>query len=67
MTIPDQEDPEATPFTSRFGRELAKSRSSHYLKADGNNQQQQEEPVQGNADDENLSSWARYGQISSGL
>merc|ERR1712226_1634171 len=57
-----EEDPEATPFTSRFGRELAKSRSSHYLKSDGgsNQQQQQEDNSGGNADDENLSSWARY-------
>ena len=29
----DEDDSVQTPFTSRFGRELAKSRSSHFLKA----------------------------------
>jgi len=54
----DDED-EQMPFTRRFGSELAKSRSSAHLKAADNSNQQTPIPG-GNADDENLSSWARY-------
>ena len=47
----------------RFGRELAKSRSSHFLKSDDvDNASTPAHASQANAatDDENLSSWARY-------
>merc|ERR1711936_486811 len=47
-----------TPFTSRFGGELARSRSSHMLKdqASPSGSRQPEASEQ----DENLSSWAKY-------
>jgi hypothetical protein len=54
-----------TPFTSRFGGELARSRSSHLLKNQGltsgggsGNYGAAAEAASGN--DENLSSWAKY-------
>merc|ERR1719228_2184590 len=61
----DEDDGEEilTPFTSRFGGELARSRSSHMLKdqssptSSGTSGSRQ---VEGNEQDENLSSWAKY-------
>jgi len=52
-----------TPFTSRFGGELARSRSSHMLKdqsspsSSGTSSSRQAETSE---QDENLSSWAKY-------
>jgi len=53
-----------TPFTSRFGGELARSRSSHMLKDQPTSSSRGHlaEPSPGpmNEQDENLSSWAKY-------
>ena len=50
-----------TPFTSRFGGELARSRSSHLLKdATPSSSSSSRNNVETSADDENLSSWAKY-------
>ena len=55
-----------TPFTSRFGRELAKSRSSHFLKSTGAATDDSDSGLPSSSaggltsDDDNLSSWARY-------
>ena len=60
----DNEDSLQTPFTSRFGRELAKSRSSHFLKASEATDSDSGLPSSSagglTSDDDNLSSWARY-------
>merc|ERR1719357_2384230 len=48
-----------TPFTSRFGGELAHSRSSHMLKDQSSPSGSSRQPEPSN-DDENLSSWAKY-------
>merc|ERR1712055_203579 len=59
----DDDDAEEilTPFTSRFGGELARSRSSHMLKNESSptssSGSRQPEPTE---QDENLSSWAKY-------
>merc|ERR1712029_192930 len=56
----DDGDSVLTPFTSRFGSELAKSRSSHMLKdqnsPSGSSTSRQDVSEQ----DENLTSWAKY-------
>merc|ERR1712025_832065 len=56
----DDGDSVLAPFTSRFGSELAKSRSSHMLKdqnsPSGSSTSRQDVSEQ----DENLSSWAKY-------
>ena len=58
----DNDDSVQTPFTSRFGRELAKSRSSHFLKAADDSDSGLPSSSAGGltSDDDNLSSWARY-------
>ena len=58
----DEDDSVQTPFTSRFGRELAKSRSSHFLKASEDSDSGLPSSSAGGltSDDDNLSSWARY-------
>lgn len=60
----DEDDSVQTPFTSRFGRELAKSRSSHFLKAAPQTEDSDSGLPSSSAgltsDDDNLSSWARY-------
>ena len=59
---PDEDGDDAdepTPFTSRFGRELAKSRSSHFLKADSTGGDGDGPNAGLGSEDENLSSWAR--------
>ena len=61
----DEDDSIQTPFTSRFGRELAKSRSSHFLKASSTTEDSDSGLPSSSAggltsDDDNLSSWARY-------
>merc|ERR550539_2218336 len=59
----EEEDSDSllTPFTSRFGSELARSRSSHLLK-DQNSPSSSSPSRQdvGSEQDENLSSWAKY-------
>jgi len=54
----DDGDQVLTPFTSRFGGELARSRSSHMLKDQSSPSGSRTADT--NADDENLSSWAKY-------
>merc|ERR1711994_1040667 len=56
----EDDDGEAflTPFTSRFGGELARSRSSHMLKDQSSPSGSRTSDV--SADDENLSPWAKY-------
>jgi len=54
----DDGDEVLTPFTSRFGGELARSRSSHLLK--DQNSPSGSRTADASADDENLSSWAKY-------
>ena len=51
-----------TPFTSRFGGELARSRSSHMLKdqSSPSSSAAATRQPEGNEQDENLSSWAKY-------
>ena len=51
-----------TPFTSRFGGELARSRSSHMLKDQSSSSPSSSAARQpeGTEQDENLSSWAKY-------
>merc|ERR1712176_1177357 len=53
-----------TPFTSRFGSELAKSRSSHMLKdqnsPSSSGASRQDVSGAGSEQDENLTSWAKY-------
>jgi tripartite motif-containing protein 71 len=57
----DNDDSVQTPFTSRFGRELAKSRSSHFLKAaEDSDSGLPSSSAPMTSDDDNLSSWARY-------
>jgi len=57
----EEEEEILTPFTSRFGGELARSRSSHLLK-DQNSPSSSSSSRQDVAgeQDENLSSWAKY-------
>ena len=57
----DDADSLLTPFTSRFGSELARSRSSHLLK-DQNSPSSSSTSRQdvSSEQDENLSSWAKY-------
>merc|ERR1712045_14175 len=59
----DNDDSVQTPFTSRFGRELAKSRSSHFLKASNAGEDSDSGLPSSSAaltsDDDNLSSLAR--------
>merc|ERR1719228_1100675 len=58
----DDEDDDAeeilTPFTSRFGGELARSRSTHMLKDQESPSSSSRQDV--SEQDENLSSWAKY-------
>jgi len=54
----DDGDEVLTPFTSRFGGELARSRSSHMLKDQSSPSGSRASDA--SADDENLSSWAKY-------
>merc|ERR1719339_456619 len=59
----DDDDAEEilTPFTSRFGGELARSRSSHMLKNESSpTASSASRQPEGNEQDENLSSWAKY-------
>ena len=60
----DEDDSVQTPFTSRFGRELAKSRSSHFLKSqpsgDDSDSGLPSSSAAMTSDDDNLSTWARY-------
>merc|ERR1712226_966187 len=59
----DDDDAEEilTPFTSRFGGELARSRSSHMLKNESSpTSSSASRQPEGNEQDENLSSWAKY-------
>merc|ERR1719431_1555534 len=52
-----------TPFTSRFGGELARSRSSYMLKdqaSPSSSSSSSRQPAEASEQDENLSSWAKY-------
>jgi len=55
----DNDEEVLTPFTSRFGGELARSRSSHLLK-EQTPSSSRTSALETTADDENLSSWAKY-------
>lgn len=56
----DEGDSLLTPFTSRFGSELARSRSSHLLKDQNSPSSSSTSRQDVSEQDENLSSWAKY-------
>ena len=56
----DDGDSILTPFTSRFGSELSRSRSSHLLKDQNSPSSSNNSRQDVSEQDENLSSWAKY-------